>query len=133
MKSRTAEVKNRSDILHQLARNYVTEGLGKKNFDAIPYDNNVSLRAPILPGGSKEPLKGREKLRTVWWKPLPDLIEDVKIFDTFVNKDLTQVTVEFHCFIKDPKCTLRIVDRFKVNGNNNIVEQENFFDPREIT
>lgn len=36
-------------------------------------------------------------------------------------------------FITSPPCTLRIIDRFKVNAEGEIVEQENFFDPRDMT
>ena len=123
----------RSVQLHALARGYVTEALGKKNFDAIPYADDVALRAPIAPGGSANPIVGRENLRTVWWTPLPGLIGEVEVLDTFVNQDLSAVTVEFLCGITDPPCTLRITDRFKVNDEGKIVEQENFFDPRDVT
>ncbi len=123
----------RSAQLHALARGSVTEALGKKNFDAIPYADDVALRAPIAPGGSANPIVGRENLRTVWWTPLPGLIGEVEVLDTFVNQDLSAVTVEFLCGITNPPCTLRIVDRFKVNDEGEIVEQENFFDPRDVT
>ena len=128
-----ADAAARSAQLHALARGYVTEALGKKNFDAIPYADDVSLRAPIAPGGSANPIVGREKLRTVWWAPLPGLIGEVEVLDTFVNQDLSAVTVEFYCGITDPPCTLRVVDRFKVNAEGKIVDQENFADPRDVT
>ena len=128
-----ADAAARSAQLHALARGYVTEALGKKNFDAIPYADDVSLRAPIAPGGSANPIVGREKLRTVWWAPLPGLIGEVEVLDTFVNQDLSAVTVEFSCGIIDPPCTLRVVDRFKVNAEGKIVDQENFADPRDVT
>jgi hypothetical protein len=57
----------------------------------------------------------------------------VEVLDTFVNQDLSAVTVEFLCGITNPPCTLRIVDRLKVNDEGEIVEQENFFDPRDVT
>ena len=57
---------SKSEMLHEIARNYVTKGLGGKNFDAIPYDNEIVLRAPICPGGSGIPLKGKENLRAIW-------------------------------------------------------------------
>jgi hypothetical protein len=41
--------------------------------------------------------------------------------------------VEFLCGIIAPACTLRIVDRFIVNDEGRISEQENFFDPRDVT
>jgi hypothetical protein len=126
-------LKSRTDLLHQIARDYVLKGLGAKNFDAIPYDEDVILRAPLCPGGSANPLHGKENLRMQWWAPLPSLLGSTEIIDTFVNKDATAVTVEFHCQIISPACVLRIVDRFKINEALMIVEQENFFDPRDVT
>ena len=124
---------SKTEMLHELARDYVLKGLGGKNFDAIPYADNVSLRAPICPGGSTTPLVGKENLRSIWWAPLPTLIGDVRVIDSFVNSDNTAVTVEFHCDIIDPFCTLRVVDKFVVNEQGKITAQENFLDPRDIT
>ena len=123
----------RPDQLHQIARAYVLDGLGKGNFDVIPYSENVILRAPLCPGGSGEPLAGRSNLRQKWWAPLPQLVAGVEVIDTFVNRDETGVAVEFLCRIRQPACTLRIIDRFKVDADGLIVEQENFFDPRGVT
>jgi hypothetical protein len=124
---------SRTELLHEIAREYVLKGLGAKNFDAIPYDENVVLRAPLGPGGSVTPLKGKESLRMQWWAPLPSLLGETKVINTFVNKDSTAFTVEFHCNIINPACILRIVDRFKINEENKITKQENFFDPRDVT
>lgn len=124
---------DRAARLHSIARGYVTDGLGGKSFDAIPYAEDVVLRAPLCPGGSTTPLIGRENVRTLWWSPLPHLVTAVRMIDTHVNADLTAVTVEFHCDIREPSCTLRVVDRFTVDDEGRIVEQENFFDPRDVT
>jgi len=126
-------MKQRNETLHQLASAYVTEGLGQGNFDAIPYDDGVTLRAPLCPGGSRSPLTGKEQLRTVWWPPLPQLVAGVEVIDTYVNREGTAVAVEFLCHIREPACTLRVVDRFRVNEAGRIVDQENFFDPRDVT
>ncbi|MBX2820767.1 MAG: nuclear transport factor 2 family protein [Rhodothermaceae bacterium] len=123
----------RAARLHAIARGYVTEGLGKKNFEAIPYSENVVLRAPIAPGGSTNPLSGRETVRATWWAPLPDLVDEVEVVDSYVNEALSAVTVEFYCTLSHPACTLRIVDRFIVNEDGEITGQENFFDPRDIS
>ena len=120
-------------MLHQLARNYVINGLGAKNFDAIPYDEGVELRAPLCPGGSTSPLKGKENLRTQWWAPLPSLIGKVDVIDSYVNEKNSSVAIEFHCQILNPSCTLRIIDRFMVNDDGKIIKQENFLDPRDVT
>ena len=127
------ETLSKVELLHSIARNYVLNGLGGKNFDAIPYHKDVVLRAPLCPGASQNPLKGRENLRTQWWAPLPTLLAGVDIIDSYVNSDESAVTVEFHCHINQPACTLRIVDRFTINEEGEITEQENFFDPRDIT
>lgn len=123
----------RAAQLHSVARTYVLDGLGGKNFEAIPYSEEVTLRAPLCPGGSSVALGGRESLRTVWWPPLPQLLDGVRLVDTYVNRDLTAVTAEFHCDIIDPKCTLRVLDRFTIDEDGRITEQENFFDPRDVT
>ena len=57
----------------------------------------------------------------------------VEVIDSHVNRDLTAVTVEFRCHIVDPECTLRVTDRLKVDSEGRIIEQENFFDPRDVT
>ena len=123
----------RANLLHSLASGYVTDGLGTGDFDAIPYADDVVLRAPLCPGGSLVPIEGKENLRETWWRPLPDLVSGTEVVDTYVNQDQSAVTVEFLCHIKAPKCTLRIIDRFQVNSKGKIVSQENFFDPRGIT
>ena len=124
---------SRTQMLHDIARQYVINGLRAKNFNAIPYDVNAVFRAPLCPGGSGHPLYGRENIYQLWWSPLPSLVGDVSLIDSFVNEDATAVTAEFHCEILNPSCTLRVIDRFVVNEHGKITEQENFFDPREVT
>lgn len=123
----------RTQLLHNIAKNYVTNGLGAKNFDAIPYADDVSLRAPLTAGGVWQPLVGKESLRNNWWAPLPSLVGKTTLIDSFVNEDETAVAVEFHCEILSPACTLRVIDRFKIDEEGKIKEQENFFDPRSVT
>ena len=122
----------RSDKLHEIARNYVMS-LGAGDFDSIPYSEDVELRAPLCPGGSAVPVVGKGNLKDQWWAPLPDLVSGVEVIDTFTNGDLSGVTVEFLCHIDVMSCTLRIIDRFHVNSDGMILSQENFFDPRDVT
>lgn len=133
--SQTSQKENltRNELLHELAKNYVLKGLGEKNFDAIPYTDDVELRAPLRPGGNENPLTGRENLREQWWAPLPGLLKGVDLIDTYVNQSETAVTVEFRFHIIQPACTLRVMDRFMVNEEGQIVSQENFVDPRDLT
>ena len=123
----------REQQLHDLAKSYVINGLGAGNFDEIPYHENIELRAPIHPMGSQQAMKGRDYIKENWWAPLPDLVAGTELLETYINKNLTKVTAEFFCLIKEPACTLRIVDRFTVDEDGKITSQENFFDPRDIT
>jgi hypothetical protein len=124
---------SKTELLHEIARNYVLNGLGKLNFDAIPYADDVTLRAPLCPGGSEMPLTGKENLRAFWWAPLPSLLEGVELIDSYVSQQNNSVAVEFHCRIISPACTLRVIDRFIINDEGKILFQENFFDPRDVT
>ncbi len=124
---------SRKNELYKIAKTYVVDGLGAKNFDAIPYHENVNLRAPLNPGGSAVPVTGRENLRTSWWAPLPQLVKATTFIDAFVNEDESAVAAEFYCDIISPACRLRIIDRFKVDEDGLITDQENFFDPRLVT
>lgn len=129
-----AATENRTALLHQIARRYVEKGLGGKNFDAIPYADDVTLRAPLAPGGSAHPLTGKENLRNIWWAPLPGLVGRVEVLDTFVNTPATAAAVEFSLeVLTSPPVELRILDRFTINQAGEITAQENFFDPRDLT
>ncbi|NND33610.1 MAG: hypothetical protein HKN76_13550 [Saprospiraceae bacterium] len=125
--------KNRTELLHKIAKTYVVDGLGGKNFGTIPYHQSVSLRAPLNPGGSAVPITGRDELRNTWWAPLPTLVKGTTFIDSYINAEGSKVTVEFFCDIIEPACRLRIMDRFKIDADGKITEQENFFDPRNVT
>src|SRR6266498_3431122 len=124
---------SKADLLHEIARNYVLKGLGEKNFDAIPYDENVTLRTPLCPGGSNNPLKGKENLRQQWWAPLPSLLGDVTFIDTFVNEDGTAVTAEFHCNIflqalfcaPESNATIRLLFRLRRDSSSSVLTLAN--------
>ncbi|MGH8286124.1 MAG: hypothetical protein ACRETT_10200 [Steroidobacteraceae bacterium] len=122
----------RKKQLEQAASKYF-EGLAKKNFDIIPYDDKVSLRTPLAAGGIHSPLVGKEKLRTVWWPPLPPILGRVEVLDLYFNDDLTAVVAEAEVEVTNPRARLRVADRFTVNPAGKIVEQINHFDPRDVT
>ncbi len=121
-----------SEQLHQLARSYVAS-LGSGDFDGIPYAENVELRAPLCPGGSAVPLIGIDNLKEQWWAPLPEMVSDVEIVNSYVSENQSSVVVEFMLRIDSIPCTLRVMDRFSVSEEGMITSQENFFDPRDVT
>jgi steroid delta-isomerase-like uncharacterized protein len=118
--------------LQAVAEAYFT-ALAKKDFEAIPYDDNVSLRAPLCPGGVHTPLIGKEALRTIWWPPLVPALGEVKVLDHYINEAMTAICTEALIATVHPPATLRVADRFTVNAEGKIIEQENHFDPRDVT
>lgn len=122
--------------LRAIAEGYF-DALRRKDFSTIPYDDNVTLRAPLAPGGVNQPLVGKEALRTQWWQPLGPALEGVqiKVFEHYINEAMTGIVAEAEIKINvvDPPATLRVADRFTVNEQGKIIEQENHFDPRDVT
>jgi glyoxylase I family protein len=109
--------------------------LARRDFDAIPYADEVVLRTPLVPGGAANPLSGRETLRTVWWRPLVPALDGVtvRVIDYYVNADATAICVAAEVTLPVAKATLRVADRFSVDADGRITEQENHFDPRAVT
>ena len=107
--------------------------LTKKDFEAIPYDDNVSLRAPLCPGGVHIPLIGKGALRTTWWPPIVSAVGEAKVIDHYINEELTTVCTAAIISTVNPPATLRVADRFTVSAEGKIIEQENHFDPRDVT
>lgn len=109
------------------------DGLAKKDFDLIPYAPSASLRAPFCPGGVHAPLVGAEALREFWSGIFP-LIAGADVWEIYYNEDLTAVVATAEVRSVDPPAArLRVADRFTVDADGFIVEQENHLDPRDVT
>jgi hypothetical protein len=136
MSTQERQVSDRREQLRAAAEAYF-EGLRRKEFSAIPFDDRVSLRAPLCPGGVHRPVEGKDAVRVQWWQPLEPALEgvEVKVLDHYFNESLTGVITEAEVTIKvvSPPATLRVADRFNVNERGEITEQENHFDPRDVT
>jgi len=107
--------------------------LAQKDFDAIPYDDHATLQAPLCPGGVHTPLVGKEALRTIWWPPLVPALGAIQVLDHYINEDMTAICTEALITTVNPPATLRVADRFTVSAEGKIIEQENHFDPRDVT
>jgi hypothetical protein len=129
--TKTSAAKRRAQ-LRAVAEAYF-EALAKKDFTAIPYADTVVLRAPLAPGGVHNPLIGKEALRTIWWPPLVPALGTVQVLDHYLNEALTAIITEAEIHLVNPRVTLRVADRFTVNAEGQIIEQENHFDPRDVT
>jgi hypothetical protein len=126
----------RRNQLVAVAEDYF-EALRQKDFSAIPYDQKVTLRAPLTAGGVNHPLEGVDALRTEWWEALTPALSGIKIkvLDHYLNDSLTAIITEAEIIIHalPSPVTLRVADRFTVNEQGKIIEQENHFDPRDVT
>ncbi len=111
------------------------DALRRKDFSSIPYDDRVVLRAPLAPGGVNVPLVGKEALRTVWWPPLVPAVGRIEVLEHYINAAASAICSEalVQVVAVSPPATLRVADRFTVNSEGKIVEQENHFDPRDVT
>ena len=118
--------------LRTVAETYFA-ALAKKDFASIPYDDNVSLRAPFCPGGVHTPLVGKEALRTIWWPSMVSAVGNVTVLEHYLNEDLTAICSEALITTVNPPAVLRAADRFTVSDKGKIIEQEDHFDPRDVT
>ena len=123
----------RKEQLKQVAEIYFY-ALSNNNFSAIPYDENIMLRAPLVPGGVNNPLYGKELVKAQWWDPLEPALEGVKIniLDHYINETLTGIITEAEITLANPAVTLRVADRFTIDNNGKIQEQENHFDSSSL-
>lgn len=110
------------------------QALRDKNFSAIPFSDDIVFRAPLAPGGSANPIKGKNDLFEKWWKPLEPALEgaEIKIVDHYFNDSLTGIATKVEFYIAAMGTTLRVVDRFVVDAQGKIVDQENHFDASPV-
>lgn len=106
------------------------QALRDKNFDAIPFSDDIIFRAPLAPGGSGNSIKGKKDLFEKWWKPLVPALDgaQIKIVDHYYNESLTELVTKVEIYIAVMGATLRAADRFVINEQGKITEQENHFD-----
>lgn len=124
-----AFAEKRKSELKSIAETYF-QALRNQDFSVIPYDDNVILRVPLVPGGVNTPVHGIEAARSQWWNPLVPALKDVDItlFDHYINDTLTAIITEAAIVLANPPVTLRAADRFTISDKEKIIEQENHVD-----
>jgi hypothetical protein len=65
-----------------------------------------------------------------WFASLYPVLGAMKVIEHYFNEDLTVIASRSDVGITNPPCTLRVVDRFTVNTEGKITQQENHYDPR---
>ncbi len=119
----------RKEQLKQIVVSYF-DALSNQNFSAIPYDENIILRAPLVPGGVNNPLHGKELVKVQWWQPLEPALKGIKIniLGHYIHEAFTGIITEAEMTLATPAVTLRVADRFTIDKEGKILEQENHFD-----
>jgi len=128
-----AKARRRTD-LQAIARAYFA-GLAQRDLSKFPYDDNVSLRAPLNPnGGADNPIVGKNNVLAFFANVLP-AIGVVSGRDTYINEALTIVCAEATVGVvtRVVHTALRVADCFTVNDAGKVTEQENHYDPRAVT
>lgn len=120
---------DRKNQLKQVSESYF-QALRDKNFSAIPFSDDIIFRAPIAPGGIHNPIKGKQDLFVKWWKPLEPALADIEIniIEHYYNESLSGLITKADLTIAPLNITLHTADRFIVNSEGKITEQENHFD-----
>ncbi len=134
MNINSPEFNERLQQLKDVAEKYF-DSLRNRNFENIPYHEAVALRAPLTPGGVNNPLHGKEDIYDQWWKPLEPALQGVTInvLGHYFHESLEGIITEATITLASPLVTLRVADRFSIDAEGKITEQENHVDPREVT
>ena len=125
----TIATANRKTQLKDVVESYF-KALKDKDFSAIPFCDDIVFRAPVAPGGSHYPIKGKQAVFDQWWKPLKPALEGARIdiVDHYYNESLNGVITKADITIPLFGSTLRAADRFIIDDEGKIIEQENHFD-----
>ncbi len=134
MNFNSQDTASRLQQLKEVAEAYF-DSLRKRDFNTIPYIENASLRAPFTPGGVNMPLAGKEAIYNQWWLPLEPALPGViiNVLGHYFHENLEGIISEAEITLAGPGVTLRVADRFTINEDGKITEQENHLDPREVT
>jgi catechol-2,3-dioxygenase len=119
----------RKKEIKQVAESYF-RSLKEKDFSSIPFSDNIVFRAPIAPGGAHNPIVGKQNVMEKWWQPLEPALDgiEIKIIDHYYDDHLTGIITKADITIAPLGITLRTADRFMINEEGKITEQENHFD-----
>ena len=122
----------RKILLRAAAEGYF-RGLARNDFALIPFDDHVVFRASLTPGGVGVPIVGKEALRSIWWPPLSAALGEVKVLEHYFNESMTAVMTEAEVHTVHPKAIILVANRFAINDAGMIVNQQNHYDPRDVT
>lgn len=105
-------------------------GLARKDVSQVPWHQDVEFRGPLAPG-FPDAIRGRSAV-VGFFEALYPALGTIEIIDHHVNEAETAVATRANVEITSPRCVLRVIDRFVVDADGAILEQENHYDPRPV-
>ena len=118
----------RRRLLKSISESYFS-GIAKRDVSTVPWHDDIELRSPLAPEGLEVPLRGRRSV-VAWFESLYPVFGEVRVIEHYLNDSLTAIATRADVGITQPACCLRVVDRFTIDPDGRIVEQENHYDPR---
>ena len=103
-------------------------GLRRKDMSGVPWHEHIVFRGPLAPG-YPEPLQGREAVEA-WFSGLYTVLGEIRVIEHYINSAQTEIVTRAEVTITEPAGVLRVLDRFLIDSNGAITEQENYYDPR---
>lgn len=104
------------------------DGLRTKDMSRVPWHDDVRFRGPLAPG-YPEPIQGRQAVES-WFSGLYPVLGEVRVIEHYFNTARTEIATRAEVAITSPKGILHVLDRFVVDSDGRITEQENYYDPR---
>ena len=105
------------------------DALGAHDVTKVRWHEDITLTTPIAPDGPTRPLLGRAAVRA-FFTAIGPAIGAVRVGTLYFSEDLRSAAAHATIEMLEPPCSLSVVDRFDVDDDGLIVEQENHFDPR---
>ena len=65
-----------------------------------------------------------------WFASLWPVLGETKVIEHYFNEDLSVIATRANVEVTKPPCVLRVTDRFMVNAEGRITQQENRYDPK---
>ena len=103
--------------------------LAKGDVSSVRWHDDIVLRSPLAPEGLEVALQGKPAVIR-WFESLYPVLGETRVIQHYFSADLTEIATRADVGITEPPCFLRVVDRFTVDADGWITQQENHYDPR---
>ena len=100
--------------------------MANKNMNEVPWHDDLVFRGPLAPDYPAA-IEGRGNVLE-WFSGVCPALGQVEVVEHLLSIELTSIATRANVHVGTG--VLRVIDRFVVDGDGRIVEQENHYDPR---